>query len=358
MSLGGATPEAMAGSAKYFLDSQAKCSMPTFTAIGNHDTDAGYPEGHELRRCGGFAKHIGPLRWSFGYAGVHFVGVDVISARAPQVTADWLERDLKALKPQTRIVMNYHYPDPTGCAKFLKIIRDYKVELIHAGHNHAYGYWGRFAAPMITAYARSSQAANAMVVDQRGIHITFYCRNCGRGAEGHSRRCPAQWHTHFLLGLLRARLLRTHKTAAAGLSGQTRPIVVSTPEVLIQMKIQPGKAGTVGVRVGPKDAPLEIACGGGRLIVDGVSVPFDLGKTGLLDLTVFAHKNMLTVWANGCFFYEKPVTLPKVAQVTAFATGGRANLKSMTVEEIKPDPANKATRYGCACGHGSIRRNP
>ena len=87
-------------------------------------------------------------------------------------------------------------------------------------------------------------------------------------------------------------------------------------------------------------------------------MPFDLGKTGLLDLTVFAHKNMLTVWANGCFLFEKPVKLTQVGQVAAFATGGEANLKSLIVDEIKPNPANKATSYHCQCGHGGIRRNP
>ena len=54
--------------------------IPLFYTIGNHDvvgihkTDWKKPT--EIHGNGAYTKYLGPIRWSFDYAGVHFVGLD------------------------------------------------------------------------------------------------------------------------------------------------------------------------------------------------------------------------------------------------------------------------------------------
>ena len=65
----------------------------------------------------------------------------------------------------------------------------------------------------------------------------------------------------------------------------------------------------------------------------------------------------LSVWANDVFF-EGEVKFENAKAVTAFADGGPAQLVSLKVQEIKPDPENRDTGYYCPRAHGRIMRNP
>ena len=362
MGFGGATAKEMARSGHYLTSNQAKCVMPTFTAIGNHDTDARPCE--EYNFCGGFVKFIGPLRFSYDYAGIRFVLVDIIADSPAWVdrTAEWLARDLASVRPGTRIIMAYHYPIPGRSAKFKKVLRDHKVELIHAGHNHAYREWrNAWAAPMVTAFARSSGNANVMRVDEKGTHVAFFCDGCARGSHNyrHSRRCPVIWRTHFLEGQLRALTTKTHKVADQALAGLGESLAVSTPYLYASAELAPGSARRVGLRIDTKAAPLVVSYAGDHLVVDGVALPFRVPpKAKTLLLYVFAHKNQLVVYANDCFFMNKPVKFDAARSVRAFAAGGKATLKTMTVQEIRPDPGNRSATYFCTCDHGRLTRHP
>jgi hypothetical protein len=77
-----------------------------------------------------------------------------------------------------------------------------------------------------------------------------------------------------------------------------------------------------------------------------------------VDLTVFAHKNLLTVWATGQIVCERDVRLDKVNQVVPFAEGGRAAIKNLTIQAIRDNPGNRQPLYKDSCAHGALRRNP
>jgi hypothetical protein len=135
---------------------------------------------------------------------------------------------------------------------------------------------------------------------------------------------------------------------------------VSTAAVYVQAEIDPGAAKTFGIKLGDGSSakPLEVAFTGRHLAVDGVPVPFLIpARDKALKLHAYAHKDMLTVWANDCFFFEKPVKFQQAGVVTAFSTGGPAALAAMTVQDIKPAPTTK-TGYFCGCAHGAILWNP
>jgi len=366
MSLGGATPEALDAYGESLRKWQAMSPMPTFTTIGNHDTDSDFGPDHELSFAGGFAKHIGPLRWSFDYAGIHFVMVDVIGDHKEMVdaTADWLEKDLSPLPEGTRIILGYHYPDPGSSRKFIDVLRRHKVELVHAGHNHAYGRWrGRWPVPMVTAFARSCGALNVMRVERSGVHVGFFCDGCSRGAHNyqHSRRCPANWRTHFFEGAIAPLVGAVHEVVDKPLDGAAKSISVGTDAVYVTAMIKPGPKGATGIRVLKADGGVfEIAYIDAHITVNGTRFPTVIPPADqhTLRLYVFVHKGVLTVWANDVFFFEEEVKFERAKTVTAFADGGPARLVSLKVQEIKPDPANRDAVYYCPCDHGRIMRNP
>jgi hypothetical protein len=338
-------------------EAESKFNASFFHTIGNHDFSE-WDKSPDLAGYGAFTRDMGPVRWSFDYAEVHFVGVDVMQV-AQQATADWLERDLAGLKPAARIVMAYHYPNPEGCHKFLKLLRDYKVTLIHAGHNHAYQYWEDFAAPMVTAYGyRPPGTANAMVVSDGGIDIAFYCIGCRGNRYAHSRRCPMLWLDHILLSSIKSSFARLHKVENKPLGQQGEEFEVAENLALIQAQIAPGDAEKVSLKIGSGRTPLEIYYSGGRLSVAGVSVPFEIRRQDkTLNLAVFVQKDLLTVWADDYFFFEKPVKLAKAGRVAVSASGGKAVIRALSVQEVRADPGNKLNRYRCACAHGALRRS-
>ena len=328
-----------------------------FSTVGNHDTWE-LPDPPPEGRYAAWTDRLGPLRWSFDHAGIHFVGVDVIDENKSETMIDWLEKDLAALPAGTRVVLNYHFPDLSGTPRFIRLLRDYPIEVVHAGHDHAYG-WSDGTPSLVRAYHwQPPGTCNLALVSKDRIQIGVYCIGCKKSPGRHSRRCPMEWIDHVLLGSVRPLFSRLHTLAPGPLEG-TRTVKLSDPHTYILAKIDPADAKRVALKIGTNNPPLEIASAGGRLTIDGTSVPLAMRpgqKT--LDLTVFAHHNILTVWANNYFFMEKPVTFTQAGEVSITADGGAALIESMTVQEVKADPSNKNSSYFCGCGHGHLRRVP
>lgn len=339
-------------------------SMPTFTAVGNHDTDCGtIPEGSEVHYKGGFTACIGPLRWSFNYAGIHFAFVDIIDSNKElsDWAMAWLEKDFASLKPGSRIILSYHYPNLDGDESWAQFLRKHKVEMVHAGHNHSYVRWPDWGAPMVTAFARSAGNAIVSVVDGTGVHIALYCSGCSRGTRDfrHSRRCPTTFDAGALEGAIRGLYGRVHAQTNVSLSGAGAPVAVSTDAVYVKASIDPGTSQAVGLRFGEDSAPHEVSYGDSHLVVDGVAFPVPIPlQEKLVRLVVFAHKDIVTVWANGCFLYENRTQFQRAVNVTPFAAGGAATLASFVVHEVKPDPANRSGGYASSDGNSGLMRNP
>lgn len=328
-----------------------------FSTVGNHDTWEA-PDPPPEGRYGAWTDRLGPVRWSFDHAGIHFVGIDVVDENKPAAMVDWLERDLAAVPRGTRIVLNYHYPDLSGDERFTRLLRDHKVEIVHAGHDHAYS-WSDGTPALVRAYHwQPPGTCNLAVVSTDRIDIGVYCIGCKNTPGRHSRRCPMDWVGHILSGSISPLFTQLHTLDPGPLTG-TRTVKLTDPHVFVLAKIDPAGARRVALRIGTGNTPLEIAFTGERLVVDGASVPFAL-RPGqqTLDLTVFAHRNMLTVWANNYFFMEKPVVFARAGEVSITADGGAAVIESMTVQEVKADPDNSSRTYSCGCGHGSLRRVP
>ncbi|MCE5325811.1 MAG: hypothetical protein LLG01_05300 [Planctomycetaceae bacterium] len=109
--------------------------VPLMQVIGNHDLvgigEGGYDAPHELAGQGGFTKYLGPTRWSFDYAGVHFVAFNW--PMVDKAGEDWLCADMDAQPKDRPIYLFIHMWD-----KFLGPIIQKRpnVKLVLAGHSH------------------------------------------------------------------------------------------------------------------------------------------------------------------------------------------------------------------------------
>ncbi|HUU09380.1 MAG TPA: metallophosphoesterase [Phycisphaerae bacterium] len=171
------------GTAEFeYLAEQTKVfPMPLFCTAGNHDAagvnakpDAGWDKAHPMYGYGYYRKVVGPLRWSFDYAGVHFVGIDFSHVDAagkwqwgsPDSAVAWLAQDLAGVKPGSRVFLFVHSPvgqepkkgAPPESRPHLPpdLLRRYHVTCIFAGHSHR-DVAGTYAGIPMTESASLSQ---------------------------------------------------------------------------------------------------------------------------------------------------------------------------------------------------------
>ncbi|MCE5280136.1 MAG: metallophosphoesterase [Planctomycetaceae bacterium] len=340
---------AMAPDVKFMIDTgdsyrpkdiEKPYRLTFITTVGNHDTwESATPNPNpDEDGYGPFTKRLGPVRWSFDCAGVHFVGVDVIEDHKPAAMIDWLTKDLAAIKKGTRVVLSYHYPDPGGDARFVKLLRDYKVELILGGHSHTYAFSTQGPAPLLAAYHwQPPGTCNVLAVSEKSIDHAVYCLGCRWKAKQigvHSRRCPIVDRT--ALSAVKAQLGTEHAVASGPLDA-VKTIPLTHPHVYVQAKIALSSAKRITLRLGAADKPVEIVYTGDRLIVDGADYPFSpRPPQKTLDVIFVTQDNMLTLWANNFFFIPKRTEMTQATALTLQADGGAASIESMSVQEIKP----------------------
>jgi hypothetical protein len=122
--------------------------VPMLHTPGNHDIcdihGVRWSEPHPLAGYGPYTRYLGPLRYSFNYASVHFVGLDwarimedgKLQTGVPDTVIDWLKKDLAMLKPGTRTFVYMHHDFRHGDDRFWDVLIEHEVELVIAGHSH------------------------------------------------------------------------------------------------------------------------------------------------------------------------------------------------------------------------------
>ena len=129
-------------------------SVPFYPCLGNHDTalDDGraYLAGQVFPNSGVPAPWTGRY-YSFDWGDVHFVCLDsnlMMDEAAARAMVRWLDRDLSSTRQGWRVVYFHHTPydpmrgnDPPEAAlraQVLPLLDKYGVQLVFAGHHHAY----------------------------------------------------------------------------------------------------------------------------------------------------------------------------------------------------------------------------
>ncbi len=130
----------------FFAEHAANFPVPLYCIPGNHDI-AGVRDGDQSRDrtepfygYGAFTRRVGPLRWCFDYAGIHFVGIDFNHKDdsgwqwgVPESAVRWLESDLERLPEDTRVFLFVHSPEGEALNELIETGR---FECVFKGHDH------------------------------------------------------------------------------------------------------------------------------------------------------------------------------------------------------------------------------
>jgi len=112
--------------------------VPFLHVMGNHDIPGPFFGAHELGGNGSFHKWLGPVRMSFGVAGVHVILFNFWLVNRQAV--DWLEAELSSVPPGKPVYIFTHMWGPylgPVCHKCRNI------RLVMSGHSHKTLYCGK-----------------------------------------------------------------------------------------------------------------------------------------------------------------------------------------------------------------------
>lgn len=341
--------------------------IPMILSPGNHDfvgeTTNKPMNSHPLAGWGAYTKYLGPVRWSFDYAGVHFIGIDYMEKtdkgyedRIPHVAVQFLEKDLSQIAKGTRVVLLVHCFDAS--ADFFNALHKFKIEYICCGHTHTPFYCRVGRVPTHTNFgvAAGVVTADAIdVVERRSISL-------GGTQLGYFEKVT--------VAAMERRRQKQHAVVDKKLKNSTFAIAGSplAESVEIVADIIPGDSGRVGLRIGKKGA-IEITFDGKAVSIAGAPVPFSLIPEDIIipaapgaptnapirkiaaDRSVRWHilidRDRVTVAGNSLFRLSKAVKVDQPASVTLLADGGEATFKKLDVWELRTisNPASRGLHH-------------
>lgn len=149
---------------KDYKEAIAATGVPFFNVIGNHDMDLDARTDDYSAKT--FKQQFGPTYYSYNRGHIHYVVLDDVffvgTAKKyigyiTEHQLQWLEEDLKQVKPGTTVVLSVHIPTNTGAARrakkeeemggvvtnrkqLYKILAPYKVHIM-SGHTHFNEAW-------------------------------------------------------------------------------------------------------------------------------------------------------------------------------------------------------------------------
>ncbi|MCE5279483.1 MAG: metallophosphoesterase [Planctomycetaceae bacterium] len=357
--MGYATPQ---GAEEMFrsIDGHAKAfPLPMFFSPGNHDF-VGEDEktkmtSHPLAGWGAYTKYCGPTRWSFDYAGVHFVSIDYMEKVAPpknytdmipKIGVQFLEKDLAAMPKDRRVVLLVHCYDAP--AEFFRALHKYRVDQVCAGHTHVPLFAKLAGVPSFTNYGIANGIVTETAIDMVERRPMTYGNS---SLLGYFKSVTAAAMEKRRLKQLVAQPFQAVETQAGKPVPLTAAAGLDSCEIVVQ--IDPLSARKVGLRVGEKDA-IEITFDGAAVSVAGAPVPFKLASgdklppmkiapSKTLEWHILIDKDRLSILGNNLYRMTKPVKVDQPGKVSVLAEGGKAAFKKVEVWELKTI-ANPASR--------------
>lgn len=323
-----------------------KFPVPLFHTVGNHDVvgihSADWKKPTEIHGNGAYTKFLGPIRWSFNRAGVHFVGIDwaLIDPKngeaevgVPDVATDWLRKDLELQKPGTRTFLFLHQPwSPTNA--FWDVLVNHKVELVLGGHSHRnLDMSQRGIKALTTMNLRGPYRLLTIFKDRH--ELIERCMGC-KDPTYHSRKCRLK-SPDLNTAQRRQKHLKLPGVQLA--SGEKLLEQFAGDAMEIVAEIVPGRAKRCGLKLAPSKNPndvVEIAIVGKSLFVDGLEIPaVPLPHDKGFDLRVIVTGNRFLLTSNLRVLYEKRLHAQGPRQVTLFAEDGDAQFNGIEAWRLK-----------------------
>jgi uncharacterized protein (TIGR03437 family) len=279
--------------------------LPVFPTPGNHDYRA---DGGAAYRAGLVppasdvpAQDVGRY-FSFDWGDAHFVSVDSnqLPGEGADRMLDWFQRDLGKTRKYWKIVYFHHAPYPTGhhrndpvCAlarqRIIPIVERYGVQLVLAGHEHAY----ERTLPLRSGAAVSSGPSTVYIIS-------------GGGGANLQHVGSEPW---MAVGLQKHHYLRVDvdggrlTVRAIGLDGEELDRVALSPEPVLMSngitsaadgssRLAPGALASVfGWNFAPQDAskrdcPLPAELSGVTVAVDEAPAPLLYVSPGQINFQV------------------------------------------------------------------------
>ncbi|MCE9545523.1 MAG: metallophosphoesterase [Planctomycetia bacterium] len=313
--------------------------IPLFHCVGNHDVvgihTPSWKKMDELSGNGTFTKYLGPIRWSFNYAGVHFVGLDwmkIVDGKLelglPDVACDWLEADLAKLAPGTRVLVFAHCVDSED-GRFYDIARKHKVDMLICGHSHRNLDISRHGIKGVTTMNLRGPYRLFNVTDS-GEQIINRCLGC-KTADYHSKSCAlfrAHESTHKA-GTGAA--LTQHDVAADNSAAELNLAVANGTEILAT--IDPGTSRRCGLRFTPAAVgakPLEVAFADNTLSAGAAQAPYvRRPDQPAYVVRVYVEGDTAKLYVNGRIQTDVPLGAAGPYKVAFFAEGGKATAQTV-----------------------------
>ena len=299
--------------------------VPILHIPGNHDISPGKQgvgDGeHPLAHYGGYVKHLGPVRWSFDYAGCHFVGVDW---RGPY--GRFLQADRKGVKPGTMIFAFVHYRSDMG-----------RVTHMFYGHTHTQARHGN-ATGVVNPSGDGGWNVGVVYNGGKSFERVERCAGCKKGQPGyHSRRrCQIRQLTYTWMAGIAARRLKARVADKRQLTNGVHTIQAAAGRGHeIDVAFSPGEAKRCGIRIGARQT-VEIAVEGRLIHVDGIPIPYKpREEIKTVSLHAVVEGDRLILYIDKLMHVARGVKIDDTSRITLFAEGGKATFAKATVWPLK-----------------------
>lgn len=320
--------------------------IPMLHAPGNHDIcdihTTKWSEQHPSAGYGPYTEYLGPLRYSFHFAGIHFVALDwaritedgKLQTGVPDTVIDWLKKDLAELKPGTRTFVFMHHDFRHGDDKFWDLLEAHKVELVISGHSHRNKEETRRSIKRITTQNLCGPYRLLTVRDQ-GHDIVNRCFT--GNTRGHVHSYAGQCKMAFGFNALKANR-GPYKEFGSREVKETQSIEpFQARDLEILAEVEPGSANRFGVRLLSGKSRIELAFTSDDEMHIGDLRTFAVrGRDDKhYRLQVIVAGGKLLVQANNRVQYETQLPLTEPSAVQLFAEGGTAQFRRLDLWELK-----------------------
>ncbi len=329
-------------------DATRRFPIPMLHAPGNHDIcdihTTKWSEKDPLAGYGPYTKYLGPLRYSFNFAGIHFVALDwarimddgKLQTGVPDIVIDWIQKDLAQLKPGTRTFVFMHHDFRHDDDKFWDVLVKHNVERVIAGHSHRNKEETRrgikrlttqnLCGPyrLFTVHDKGHDIVNRCFTGSTKGHTHSYAGKCKMALEFNSFKAKRGSHTEIASREVKA----THAIES-----------FKAKELEIVAEVEAGTAKRFGLRIGTGKTRIEWAItGDDALQIDSVKSPAVRGREDThYRVHMILAGGKLLVQANNRVQYEKAVSLKEPCSVELFAEGGTTMFRKVDLWEIKSE---------------------
>ncbi len=322
--------------------------IPMLHASGNHDIcdihTTKWSEQHPLAGYGPYTKYLGPIRYSFTFADIHFVALDwarimengKLQTGVPDTVIDWLKKDLAQLKPGTRTFVFMHHDFRHGDDKFWDVLVEHKVELVIAGHSHRNKEEARRGIKRLTTQNLCGPY-RLLTVHDRGHDIVNRC--FAGSAKGHQHSYAGKCKMALDFNAFKSKRGAHKEVVNREVKAAHVIEAFQAQELEIVADVDLGSSKRFGLCFGSGKAKMVLAItNADEFHIGDIQTSAVRGREDKhYRLQIVATAGKLLVQVNNRVQYEQVLSLKEPCTVELFAEGGTAFFRRVDLWESKSE---------------------